>query len=168
MIGGPITALALSSVHTFVSNILPCHLPVSRNVSILDFSDSSLATPLQIALSAITTALARCRFPSSTPAQDELVLLRLLKVTDCLVTGPLESELADEGVCEMLEVGLGMGGRARLGGKLDSARIVNLRCYSFGTTVLTSLSNFCVQHKFQRVCGKQLNPQYSPSYNPHS
>ncbi len=65
-------------------------------------------------MAAITATLAHCRFPSANPAQDEVVLLRLLKVIETLVAGPLERDLTDEGVCEMLEVGLGMGGRARL------------------------------------------------------
>ena len=84
-------------------------------------------TPLQIALGALTSALAHCRFPASTqPAQDELVLSRLLCVTSTIVSGSLDLELTDEAVCELLEVALGMAGRARLGDGLrrSAARIV--------------------------------------------
>lgn len=130
---GSITALALTSLHTFVVNLLPDYLPPSAaqtpaqghdesttappptsTIPTRAFTHPTPATPLQLALSATTSALARCKFPSASPAQDELVLLKLLKVAEVLVTGPLESELTDEAVCEILEVGLGMGGRARL------------------------------------------------------
>lgn len=111
---GPITALALTALYSFVLNILPLYLPKISTPLIFDSTEAP--TPLQAALSAITASLAHCRFPSSSPAQDELVLLRLLKMIETLVTSPMENELTDEGVCEMLEVGLGMGGRARLGG----------------------------------------------------
>ena len=116
---GPITSLALTAINSICSNILPLYLPVPlpELSSTLFASPPSPQTPLQLALSATTSALARCRFPSSTPAQDELVLSRLLRVTETIISGSLERELTDEGVCEMLEVGLGMGGRARLGGK---------------------------------------------------
>jgi brefeldin A-resistance guanine nucleotide exchange factor 1 len=117
---GPITSLALTSLNTICFNILPLYLPEPYQ----PLSSKMFAIParpqtlLQIALGAMTSALARCRFPSSSPAQDELVLNRLLRVTETIISGPLERELTDEGVCEMLEVGLGMGGRARLGGKM--------------------------------------------------
>lgn len=113
---GPITSLALTSLNTLVLHILPCYqefpLPPLTSTS---FTLATPPTPLQLALTHITSTIARCRFPSTNPAQDEVVLLRLLKVTESLVTGHLERDLNDEGVCEILEVGLGMGGRARLG-----------------------------------------------------
>jgi hypothetical protein len=113
---GPITSLALTSLNTLILHILPCYqdfpLPPLTSSS---FTLATPPTPLQLALTHITSTIARCRFPSTNPAQDEVVLLRLLKVTESLVTGHLERDLNDEGVCEILEVGLGMGGRARLG-----------------------------------------------------
>jgi brefeldin A-resistance guanine nucleotide exchange factor 1 len=116
---GPITSLALTALNSICFNILPLYLPASPE----DLSSDLFTAPprpqtgLQLGLAATTSALARCRFPSSSPAQDELVLSRLLRVTETIISGPLERELTDEGVCEMLEVGLGMGGRARLGGQ---------------------------------------------------
>jgi brefeldin A-resistance guanine nucleotide exchange factor 1 len=117
---GPITSLSLTALNSICSNVLPLYLPTPLpELSPALFTPSSRPqSPLQIALGATTSALARCRFPSSTPAQDELVLSRLLRVTETIISSKLERELTDEGVCEMLEVGLGMGGRARLGGKL--------------------------------------------------
>ncbi|KAJ9122553.1 hypothetical protein QFC22_001982 [Naganishia vaughanmartiniae] len=113
---GPITSLALTSLNTLITHILPCYQPYPLPLlTSRSFTVSTAPTPLQLALTQITSTIARCRFPSTNPAQDEVVLLRLLKVTETLVTGHLERDLNDEGVCEILEVGLGMGGRARLG-----------------------------------------------------
>lgn len=113
---GPITSLALTSLNTLILHILPCYQPFPLpSLTSRSFTLATPPTPLQLALTHVTSTIARCRFPSTNPAQDEVVLLRLLKVTESLVTGQLERDLNDEGVCEILEVGLGMGGRARLG-----------------------------------------------------
>nr|ODN87173.1 Sec7 domain-containing protein [Cryptococcus depauperatus CBS 7841] len=118
---GPITALALTSLHSILNLVFPLFLtPAPRS-----FSPS---TSLQLALAHITAALSQCRFPSSSPQQDELVLLRLLGVIEVLVAplampGPSSSDvigtfldhMGDESVCELLEVALGMLARARLG-----------------------------------------------------
>ncbi|KAJ9109687.1 hypothetical protein QFC19_001917 [Naganishia cerealis] len=112
---GPITSLALTSLNTLITHILPCYQPYPLPpLTSQSFTISSTPTPLQLALPQITSTIARCRFPSTNPAQDDVVLLRLLKVTESLVTGHLERDLNDEAVCEILEVGLGMGGRPRL------------------------------------------------------
>lgn len=113
---GPITSLALTSLNTLILHILPCYQPYPLPaLTSQSFTIASPPSQLQIALTQITSTIARCRFPSTNPAQDEVVLLRLLKATESLVSGSLERDLNDEGVCEILEVGLGMGGRARLG-----------------------------------------------------
>ncbi|OXG34789.1 Sec7 domain-containing protein [Cryptococcus neoformans Bt120] len=118
---GPITALALNSLYSIINAVLPLYLtPVPTT-----FSPS---TPLQLALVHITSAISHCRFPSSSPQQDELVLLRLLRVIESLVIpmpmpttegtmqiGNLLDHMGDESICELLEVGLGMLARARLG-----------------------------------------------------
>jgi brefeldin A-resistance guanine nucleotide exchange factor 1 len=121
---GPITSLALAALHSIILNILPLYLaPVQLNVT--------PSTPLQIGLAHLTSALSQCRFPSSSPQQDELVLLRLLRVIDSLLVpfsmpsssnyGSMLDQMADESVCELLEVGLGMLARARLGDGLRTA-----------------------------------------------
>lgn len=121
---GPITSLALAATHSIVLNILPLFLsPVQFDVK--------PSTPLQIALAHLTSALSQCRFPSSSPQQDELVLLRLLRVIDSILLplpmpssssyGSMLDQMADESVCELLEVGLGMLARARLGEGLRTA-----------------------------------------------
>lgn len=124
---GPITSLALTSLHSLVLNVLPLYLPSTRPPAIGAF------TPLQIALFHVTAALAQCRFPSSSPQQDELVLLRLLRVIEALTVPAvpevsssarepqsLMDHMGDEGVCELLEVGLGMLARGRLSDGLRS------------------------------------------------
>lgn len=124
---GPITSLALTSLHSLVLNVLPLYLPANRPPAIGPFS------PLQDALLHITAALAQCRFPSSSPQQDELVLLRLLRVIEALTVPSLPDvrsawrepqslmdHIGDEGVCELLEVGLGMLARGRLSDSLRS------------------------------------------------
>ena len=121
---GPITSLALAAINSIIINILPLYLsPVQISVT--------PSTPLQISLAHLTSTLAQCRFPSSSPQQDELVLLRLLRVIDSLLIpfsmpssssyGSMVDQMADESVCELLEVGLGMLGRARLGDGLRNA-----------------------------------------------
>lgn len=121
---GPITSLALAALHSIVVNILPLYLaPVQLEVK--------PSTPLQIALAHLTSASSQCRFPSSSPQQDELVLLRLLRVIDSILLplpmpnssnyGSMLDQMADESVCELLEVGLGMLARARLGEGLRTA-----------------------------------------------
>ena len=121
---GPITSLALAALHSIVVNILPVYLAAVQ----LDVKPS---TPFQIALAHLTSALSQCRFPSSSPQQDELVLLRLLRVIDSILLplpmpnssnyGSMLDQMADESVCELLEVGLGMLARARLGEGLRTA-----------------------------------------------
>ena len=121
---GPITSLALAALHSIIVNILPVYFaPVQFDVK--------PSTPLQIALAHLSSALSQCRFPSSSPQQDELVLLRLLRVIDAILLplpmpnstnyGSMLDQMADESVCELLEVGLGMLARARLGEGLRTA-----------------------------------------------
>ncbi|OCF55504.1 Sec7 domain-containing protein [Kwoniella mangroviensis CBS 10435] len=119
---GPITSLSLSSLNSIILSILPLYLtPPSLEITPL--------TPLQLSLTHITSALSQCRFPSSSPQQDELVLIKLLKVIDSLIApipvptpteglkgiGNMLDHMGDESVCELLEVGLGMLARSRLG-----------------------------------------------------
>ena len=75
---GPITALALTSLHTLASHILPIYI---NSAAPATAGASSPPNPLQTALSAVTTTVSHCRFPSSSPAQDEVVLLRLLRLS---------------------------------------------------------------------------------------
>ncbi|EIW72629.1 hypothetical protein TREMEDRAFT_41874 [Tremella mesenterica DSM 1558] len=115
---GVITSLSLLSLHSIILNILPAFLtPLPTSIA--------PSTPLQIALAHTTATLSQCRFPSSSPQQDELVLLRLLRVIESLSlhfplpnssgTSSMLDQMGDESVCELLEVGLGMLARARLG-----------------------------------------------------
>lgn len=124
---GPITSLALTSLHSLALHVLPLYLPASLPPPI------GPASPLQLMMVHMTSALAQCRFPSSSPQQDELVLLRLLRVIEALTTPAaltvasssrqpqsLLDHMGDESVCELLEVGLGMLARGRLSEGLRS------------------------------------------------
>jgi brefeldin A-resistance guanine nucleotide exchange factor 1 len=135
---GPITSLALTSLHALVISIFPLYLTPPPNTV-------APSTPLQIAIAHITAALSQCRFPSSSPQQDELVLLRLLRVIEALAT-PLQyspsngivsmlEQMGDESVCELLEVGLGMLARARLSEGLrntasSSVQVIVRACFA--------------------------------------
>jgi brefeldin A-resistance guanine nucleotide exchange factor 1 len=126
---GPITALALTSLHSLLLSLLPPYLSQAPTTI-------QPSTPLQIALAHVSATLSSCRFPSSSPQQDELVQLRLLRVTEVLLipmpcSQSLEASFAssskastwvtyldhmsDESVCELLEAGLALLARARLG-----------------------------------------------------
>ncbi|WRT64093.1 uncharacterized protein IL334_001022 [Kwoniella shivajii] len=125
---GPITSLSLASLNSIILSVLPLYLTAPS-------LDIKSATPLQSTLIHITSALSQCRFPSSSPQQDELVLIRLLRVIDTLTVpipvpidnsklkgiGNMLDHMGDESVCELLEVGLGMLARARLGESVRNA-----------------------------------------------
>ena len=116
---GPITSLALAAFHSIAVSVLPLYFTTPPTTV-------APSTPLEIALAHATLTLSSCRFPSSSPQQDELVLLRLLRAIEALavplpfpISSPsvhysLLDHMADESVCELLEVGLGMLARARL------------------------------------------------------
>ncbi|ORX34283.1 putative golgi-specific brefeldin a-resistance guanine nucleotide exchange factor 1 [Kockovaella imperatae] len=123
---GPITSLALTSLNSLITSILPLFFDAPP-------STITPSTSLQICLAYITSTLSQCRFPSSSPQSDELVLLRLLRVIESLCAPlvlpstssafhlTLLDHMGDESVCELLEVGLGMLARARLSDGLRNA-----------------------------------------------
>lgn len=95
---GPITSLALIAITKFFSyNLVNQHSP-------------RLALAMQLLSSAIT----HCRFEASDSAQDEVVLLRILKLMEMMISGPGGELLGDESVCEMMETGLSMCCQMRL------------------------------------------------------
>ena len=123
---GPITSLALNSLNSLLISVLPLYFtPPPTTIT--------PSSPLQLGLAYITATLSQCRFPSSSPQSDELVLLRLLRVIESLCAPmalpssssamhhTLLDHMGDESVCELLEVGLGMLARARLGDGLRNA-----------------------------------------------
>ncbi|PBP20733.1 Sec7 domain-containing protein [Diplocarpon rosae] len=94
----PITSLALVAITKFFSYNL--------------ISPESPRLPL--AMQSLSAAITHCRFEASDSAADEIVLLRILKLMEGMLSGPGGDLLSDESVCEMMETGLSMCCQARL------------------------------------------------------
>lgn len=62
----------------------------------------------------LSGAITHCRFEASDSAADEIVLLRILKLMEDMLSGPGRNLLSDESVCEMMETGLSMCCQSRL------------------------------------------------------
>lgn len=94
----PITSLALVAITKFFSyNLI-----------------SSDSPRLAIAMQTLSAAITHCRFEASDSAADEIVLLRILKLMEGMLSGPGANLLSDESVCQMMECGLSMCCQSRL------------------------------------------------------
>ncbi|KAK9360492.1 hypothetical protein V1504DRAFT_153401 [Lipomyces starkeyi] len=97
-ITGPITSLALNAITKFFS-----------------YRIISLSSPrLPLAMQLLSSAITHCRFEASDSSQDEVVLLRILRLMECMMCGIGGDLLSDESVCEMMETGLSMCCQMRL------------------------------------------------------
>ncbi|KAL9088934.1 MAG: hypothetical protein Q9165_005991 [Trypethelium subeluteriae] len=94
----PITSLALIAITKFLA------------YNIISRESPKLALGMQLLSSAIT----HCRFEATNSAADEIVLLRILKLMEGMISGPGGDILSDESVCEMMETGLSMCCQVRL------------------------------------------------------
>ncbi|KAL1389489.1 cytohesin-2 [Phyllosticta capitalensis] len=94
----PITSLALIAITKFLS------------YNIIGRDSPRLPSAMQLLSSAIT----HCRFEATDTAADEIVLLRILKLMELMISGPAGDVLSDESVCEMMETGLSMCCQVRL------------------------------------------------------
>ena len=94
----PITSLALVAITKFFSYNLIC----------------SESPRLSLAMQLLSSAITHCRFEASDSAADEIVLLRILKLMEGMLSGPGGDLLSDESVCEMMETGLSMCCQSRL------------------------------------------------------
>ncbi|KAI9836561.1 MAG: hypothetical protein M1819_001193 [Sarea resinae] len=94
----PITSLALVAITKFFSYNI-----ISRD-----------SPRLSLAMQLLSSAITHCRFEASDSAADEVVLLRILKLMEGMITGPGGDILGDESVCEMMETGLSMCCQPRL------------------------------------------------------
>ncbi len=87
-------------------------------VAITKFFSYNLISPesprLALAMQSLSAAITHCRFEASDSAADEIVLLRILKLMEGMLSGPGGDLLSDESVCEMMETGLSMCCQARL------------------------------------------------------
>ncbi|EPS36024.1 hypothetical protein H072_10526 [Dactylellina haptotyla CBS 200.50] len=95
---GPITSLAL--------------------IAITKFFSYNLVTPtsprLPLAMQLLSSAITHCRFEASDSSQDEVVLLRILRLMEVMMYGPGSAVLGDESVCEMMETALSICCQMRL------------------------------------------------------
>ena len=69
---------------------------------------------IAIAMQLLSAAVTHCRFEASDTAADEIVLLRILKLMESIISRPEGQLLGDGSVCEMMETGLSMCCQARL------------------------------------------------------
>ncbi|MCJ1385348.1 GDP/GTP exchange factor for ARF [Xylographa soralifera] len=94
----PITSLALIAITKFFAYNL-----ISRS-----------SPRLSLGMQLLSAAITHCRFEASDSAADEIVLLRILKLMEVMLSGPGGDLLGDESVCEMMETGLSMCCQMRL------------------------------------------------------
>ena len=95
---GQITSLALTAIMKFFSyRIITEQSP-----------------RLQLAMQMLSSAVTHCRFEATDPGQDEVVLLRILKIMEMMLSGVGGGLLGDESICEMMETGLSMCCQTRL------------------------------------------------------
>lgn len=69
---------------------------------------------LLMAMQLLSAAITHCRFEASDSSADEIVLLRILKLMEGILSRPEGELLGDESVCEMMETGLSMCCQGRL------------------------------------------------------
>ncbi|KAL9111033.1 MAG: hypothetical protein Q9227_004466 [Pyrenula ochraceoflavens] len=93
-----ITSLAVVAITKFFS------------YNILNVKSPRISLGMQLLSAAIT----HCRFEASDSVADEIVLLRILKLMEGMLSRPEGRLLGDESVCEMMETGLSMCCQARL------------------------------------------------------
>ncbi|KAJ5250545.1 hypothetical protein N7489_000955 [Penicillium chrysogenum] len=87
-------------------------------VSITKFLSYNIINPnsprLPLAMQLLSAAITHCRFEASDSSADEIVLLRILKLMEGILSRPEGELLGDESVCEMMETGLSMCCQGRL------------------------------------------------------
>ena len=69
---------------------------------------------ISLAMQLLSAAITHCRFEASDSSADEIVLLRILKLMESMLSRPEGHVLGDESVCEMMETGLSMCCQSRL------------------------------------------------------
>lgn len=94
----PITSLALIAITKFLAyNIISKESP-----------------QLPLGMQRLSSAVTHCRFEASDSATDEIVLFRILKLMEGMITGPTGDVIGDESMCEMMETGISMCCQVRL------------------------------------------------------
>ncbi|KAJ9653623.1 GDP/GTP exchange factor for ARF [Neophaeococcomyces mojaviensis] len=93
-----ITSLAVISITKFL------------NYNLITIQSPRIGTAMHLLSAAIT----HCRFEASDTAADEVVLLRILRLMELIISRPEGSLLGDESICEMMSTGLSMCCQTRL------------------------------------------------------
>ena len=87
-------------------------------ISITKFFAYNLVTVksprIGLAMHLLSAAITHCRFEASDTAADEVVLLRILRLMESIMTRSEGQLLGDESICEMMSTGLSMCCQARL------------------------------------------------------
>jgi brefeldin A-resistance guanine nucleotide exchange factor 1 len=106
----PITSLAISSITRFFSyNLITIHSP-----------------RISVAMQLLSAAITNCRFEASDSAAEEIVLLRILKLMECMVCRPEGRLLGDGSVCDLMSTCLEICCQARLSEVLRRAAEITM------------------------------------------
>lgn len=106
----PITSLAISSITRFFSyNLITVNSP-----------------RVSLAMQLLSAAVTNCRFEASDSAAEEIVLLRILKLMECMVCRPEGRLLGDGSVCELMSTCLEICCQARLSDVLRRAAEITM------------------------------------------
>ena len=90
-------------------------LAVIAVTKIFAYNLITLESPrISLAMQLLSAAITHCRFEASDSSADEIVLLRILKLMESMLSRPEGRILGDESVCEMMETGLSMCCQSRL------------------------------------------------------
>ena len=90
-------------------------LAVMSITKFLNYNLITVQSPrIDVAMHLLSAAITHCRFEASDTAADEVVLLRILRLMELIISRPEGSLLGDESICEMMSTGLSMCCQARL------------------------------------------------------
>lgn len=97
-IAAPITSLALVAITKF-----------------FEYNLISLESPrLAVAMQSLSDAITHCKFEATNSPTDEIVLLRILRLMEIMMSGPGGDLLSDGSMCQIMETGLSMCCQANL------------------------------------------------------
>lgn len=90
-------------------------LAVISITKFLSYNIVTMKSPrIALAMHLLSAAITHCRFEASDTSADEVVLLRILRLMESVISRPEGQLLGDESICEMMSTGLSMCCQARL------------------------------------------------------
>lgn len=141
----PITSLALIAITKFLAyNII-----------------SAKSRELPLAMQKLSSAVTHCRFEASDPATDEIVLFRILKLMEGMITGPCGDVVGDESMCEMMETGISMCCQTRLSELLRRSAEVSM--VTMCQTIFERLKSIEVEESIEDLASPIRDRQRSKS-----